>query len=121
MSVNIGLVIWKEMRAKSLSREELADLVNISVRKMGEIINSSAINTELLAQISTVLKVNLFDYYSHDPELSKFNISKEQVVLGERDHLLSILEDKNELLRLNEETIKNQGNTISLLEKIKLK
>jgi plasmid maintenance system antidote protein VapI len=118
MAVNIGLIIWKEIKARSTSRDQFAEDIGISRHKLDKIIKEPSVDTEILSRISAVLGVNLFEYFIQDQELDSFNISQKQVNINERKQLLDLLDEKNELIRLKDATIKNQAKTIQILETI---
>ncbi|MGN7989609.1 helix-turn-helix domain-containing protein [Pedobacter sp. 22226] len=118
MDVNIGLIIWKEVKARSIQRDQFAEDIGVSRHKLDKIMKESSIDTEILRRISAVLGVNLFEHFIQDQELSKFNISQKQLNISEHKKLIDLLDEKNELLRLNEATIKNQARTIKILETI---
>ncbi|WP_316823863.1 helix-turn-helix domain-containing protein [Pedobacter miscanthi] len=118
MAVNIGLIIWKEIKARSIQRDQFAEDIGISLHKLNKIIKETSVDTEILARMSAVLEINLFEYFIQDEELNSFHISQKQVNINERKQLLDLLDEKNELIRLKDATIKNQARAITILEAI---
>lgn len=119
MGINIGLVIWKEMKAKSISREQLAQEVGVSKHRVGTILKSASIDTDVLTRISVTLGVNFFEYYRKDEDLAKFEIDTVAQSDQELNELKKLLKDKNRLLELYEETIKSQKKIIATLENLR--
>jgi len=119
MGINIGMVIWKEMKAKSLSRDQLAEAAGVSKHRMGTILKSASIDTEILSRISRALEINFFDYYRTDSELAKFEIDPSIENNLELKELKNLVHEKNRLLELYEETIKSQKKIIASLEKLR--
>jgi DNA-binding Xre family transcriptional regulator len=118
MAVNIGLIIWKEIKARSIQRDQFAEDIGISLHKLNKIIKETSVDTEILARMSAVLEINLFEYFIQDEKLNSFHISQKQVNINERKQLLDLLDEKNELIRLKDATIKNQARAITILEAI---
>jgi len=116
MGINIGLVIWKEMKAKSFSRDQLAEAAGISKHRVGTILKSASIDTAILTRISIALETNFFEYYRKDEDLAKFEVdlaAQNNEGLGE---LRNLVKEKNRLLELCNETIKSQKKIIAALE-----
>jgi transcriptional regulator with XRE-family HTH domain len=118
MGINIGLIIWKEMKAKSISREQLAQEVGVSKHRVGTILKSPSIDTDILTRISIALGVNFFEYYRKDEDLARFEIDTLVQSDQELNELKNLLKDKNKLLELCNETIKSQKKIIATLENL---
>jgi transcriptional regulator with XRE-family HTH domain len=119
MGINIGLIIWKEMKAKSISREQLAQEVGVSKHRVGTILKSASIDTDILTRISIALAVNFFEYYRKDEDLARFEIDTLVQSDQELNELKNLLKDKNKLLELCNETIKSQKKIIATLENLR--
>ena len=119
MGINIGLLIWKEMKAKSMSREQLADEVKISKHRVGTLLKSVSIDTDILTRISIALEVNFFEYYRKDEDLARIEIGTDTKNNQEIHELKNLIDEKNRLLELYEETIKNQKKIIGTLETLR--
>jgi transcriptional regulator with XRE-family HTH domain len=119
MGINIGLIIWKEMKAKSISREQLAQEVGVSKHRVGTILKSASIDTDILTRISIALGVNFFEYYRKDEDLARFEIDTLVQSDQELNELKNLLKDKNKLLELCNETIKSQKKIIATLENLR--
>jgi transcriptional regulator with XRE-family HTH domain len=119
MGINIGLIIWKEMKAKSISREQLAQEVGVSKHRVGTILKSASIDTDILTRISIALGVNFFEYYRKDEDLARFEIDTLVQSDQELNELKNLLKDKNRLLELCNETIKSQKKIIATLENLR--
>jgi transcriptional regulator with XRE-family HTH domain len=119
MGINIGLIIWKEMKAKSISREQLAQEVGVSKHRVGTILKSASIDTDILTRISIALGVNFFEYYRKDEDLARFEIDTLVQNDQELNELKNLLKDKNRLLELCNETIKSQKKIIATLENLR--
>jgi transcriptional regulator with XRE-family HTH domain len=119
MGINIGLIIWKEMKAKSISREQLAQEVGVSKHRVGTILKSASIDTDILTRISIALGVNFFEYYRKDEDLARFEIDTLVQSDQELNELKNLLKDKNRLLELCDETIKSQKKIIATLENLR--
>ncbi len=119
MSINIGLLIWKEMKIKSISRDDLAAAVGITKHRVGTLLKSASIDTEILKRISVRLGVNFFDYYRKDEELTRFEINTVIQNHQEINQLKELVKEKNRLLELYEETIKSQKKIIASLENLR--
>ncbi|MGM9478343.1 helix-turn-helix domain-containing protein [Pedobacter sp. GSP4] len=119
MAINIGLVIWKEMKAKSISREQLAQAVGISKHRVGTLLKSDSIDTAILTRFSIALGINFFEQYRKDEDLAKFESGNTAVQTdGELKALKEIIKEKNKLIGLYEETIKSQQKAIGNLENL---
>jgi transcriptional regulator with XRE-family HTH domain len=118
MGINIGLLIWKEMKVKSMSREQLADEVQISKHRVGTILKSTSIDTDILTRISIALDVNFFEYFRKDEDLAKIEMASGPKHNQEIADLKRLNSDKNKLLELYEETIKSQKKIIASLENL---
>lgn len=116
MGINIGLLIWKEMKVKSMSREQLAHEVGISKHRVGTLLKSASIDTGILTRISIALAVNFFEYYRKDEDLAKFDADTVAQNDHELNELRNLLKEKNRLLELSDETIKSQKKIIATLE-----
>lgn len=119
MGINIGLLIWKEMKVKSISREELAIAAGITKHRVGTLLKSASIDTELLKRISVKLGVNFFEYYRKDEDLARFEIDTVIQNHQELNQLKELIKEKNRLLELSEETIKSQRKIIASLENLR--
>lgn len=119
MGINIGLLIWKEMKVKSISREELATAAGITKHRVGTLLKSASIDTELLKRISVKLDVNFFEYYRKDEDLARFEIDTMIQNHQELNQLKELIKEKNRLLELSEETIKSQRKIIASLENLR--
>jgi transcriptional regulator with XRE-family HTH domain len=119
MGINIGLIIWKEMKAKSISREQLAQEVGVSKHRVGTILKSASIDTDILTRISIALGVNFFEHYRKDEDLARFEIDTLVQSDQELNELKNLLKDKNKLLELCNETIKSQKKIIATLENLR--
>ncbi|KQM72932.1 hypothetical protein ASE74_21780 [Pedobacter sp. Leaf216] len=119
MSINIGLVIWKEMKAKSFSREQLAEAAGISKHRVGTLLKSTTIDTGILTRISIALEVNFFEYYRKDEDLARFETNLNTQSNDGISSLKNLIKEKNRLLELYNETIKSQKKIIASLEHMK--
>jgi transcriptional regulator with XRE-family HTH domain len=119
MGINIGLVIWKEMKAKSFSRDQLAEAAGITKHRVGTILQSASIDTDILTRISIALEINFFEYYRTDEDLAKFEIDPIAHSNQELKELKNLLQEKNRLLALYDETIKSQKKMIATLENVR--
>jgi hypothetical protein len=117
MGIHIGLLIWKEMKKNGITRDMLAQELSISKGRIGTIINSSGIDTQLLMQISIILKKDFFAYYSFDKEISAFHDHIEVSELTENEVLKSLIQEKAVLLELAEKTMDSQRKIIKILER----
>lgn len=118
MGINIGLLIWKEMKVKGMSREQLADEAGISKHRVGTILKSTSIDTDILTRISIALDVNFFEYFRRDEDLAKIEMDSDTRHNQEVTDLKQLNRDKNKLLELYEETIKSQKKIIASLENL---
>ncbi|WP_025145853.1 helix-turn-helix domain-containing protein [Pedobacter jeongneungensis] len=119
MSIHIGLLIWKEMKAKSISREELAAAVNITKHRVGTLLKSASVDTEILKRISIKLCLNFFEYYRKDEDLARFEVDTAIQNHQELNQLKALIKEKNRLLELCDETIKSQKKIIASLENLR--
>jgi transcriptional regulator with XRE-family HTH domain len=119
MSINIGLLIWKEMKAKSISREELAEAASISKHRVGTLLKSTSIDTEILKRISLKLKLNFFEFYRKDEDLARFEMDTLMQNQQELNEFKALIKEKNRLLELCDETIKSQKKVIATLENLR--
>jgi len=118
MGINIGLLIWKEMKVKGMSREQLAGEVGISKHRVSTILKSTSIDTDILTRISIALDVNFFEHFRRDEDLAKIEIHSGTRNNQEIVDLKRLNSDKNKLLELYEETIKSQKKIITSLENL---
>jgi len=118
MSINIGLLIWKEMKVKGMSREQLAEEVGISKHRVGTILKSTSIDTDILTRISIALDVNFFEFFRKDEDLAQVEIDSGTRHNQEILDLKRLNNDKNRLMELYEETIKSQKKIIGTLENL---
>ncbi|WP_307530371.1 helix-turn-helix domain-containing protein [Pedobacter sp. W3I1] len=119
MSINIGLLIWKEMKAKLMSREQLAGKINVSKHRVDTLLKSDSIDTNLLTRISIALGINFFEYYRKDEDLTQLEIDTFAQSDQELNELKNLIKEKNKLLGLYEETIKSQKKIIGTLENLR--
>lgn len=119
MSINIGLLIWKEMKAKSMSREQLAKQISVSKHRLDTLLKSASIDTNLLKRISIALAINFFDYYRKDEDLAQFEIDTLAQSDEELNKLKNLIKEKNKLLDLYGETIKSQKKIIDALKNLR--
>jgi len=119
MSINIGLLIWKEMKAKSMSRNQLAEKISVSKHRVDTLLKSASVDTNLLTKISIALGINFFEYYRKDEDLAQFEINILAQSDEELNELKNLIKEKNKLLELYEETIKSQKKIISTLENLR--
>jgi len=116
MGINIGLVIWKEMKAKSFSRDQLAAAAGISKHRVGTLLKSASIDTDILTKVSIALETNFFEYYRRDEDLAKFETSAATPNNEGLTELKNLIKEKNHLLEICNETIKSQKKIITTLE-----
>ncbi|WP_316832095.1 helix-turn-helix transcriptional regulator [Pedobacter aquatilis] len=114
--VNIGLLIWKEMKRQGISQTELAEKLGIKKGKMSNIINSTDLRTDQLYDISKILNHDFFAYYHPvngkiKSATGESNASIEKIAL-----LNSLLQEKTVMLGLSDKTIQSQKEIIKNLE-----
>ena len=117
MSIHIGLMIWKEMKAKGISVSSLGQILEISKPKAQEILNKDNIDVILLARISEILNYNFFEYYETGEVFSKIKTANKQKTTEEIRALKELLQEKNKMLELKDQYIKSQASMINLFEK----
>lgn len=117
MSVNIGLMIWKEMKRQDLSSTSLAKALDISKLRLQKILKESTIDTEMLLKICETMNFNFFALYADSAAFKKLNGESQQAKDEEINRLKSLVVEKNTAIELKEQLIKTQLNIISLLEK----
>lgn len=120
MSIHIGLMIWKEMKAKGITASSLALALNMSKIKAQEILNHDNIDVVLLSKISEILEYNFFSYYESSDVFSKIKSDKKQKTTEEIKRLKEILQEKNKIIELKDQFIKSQASMIHLFEKQQL-
>ena len=98
MTINIGLMIWKEMKIKSISRDDFATRLNIKRAKLDRVIHSVSIDIELLVKISSILEINLFEYFSNDEDIGKFSHCMTGKKLDVMDELSLLKQQRKGLL-----------------------
>lgn len=121
MSIHIGLMIWKEMKAKGISASVLALKLGTSKTKVQEILNYDNIDVVLLSRISEVLGYNFFSYYESSDVFSKIKSENNQKTTEEIKRLKEILQEKNKIIELKDQFIKSQASMINLFEKQQLR
>lgn len=117
MSVHIGLMIWKEMKRQNLSNTALADLLAISKGRVQSIVKESSIDTELLTKICEVMNFNFFRFYEEIKVFKKIEIQVQQDKAAEIERLKALIHEKNKVIDLKDQLLKNQSSVITLLEK----
>ncbi|MFC3560609.1 hypothetical protein [Pedobacter jamesrossensis] len=117
MSIHIGLMIWKEMKAQNMSVSTLAHALEMGKTKTQELLGNANIDVALLARISEVMNYNFFEYYESGDIFSKIKNNKKQKTAEEIIRLKGLLQEKNKMLELKEQFIKSQAQIISLFEK----
>lgn len=117
MSVNIGLMIWREMKRKNLSTGALAELLAIGKSRLQNILKETSIDTDVLLKISEVLNYNFFQYYENT-NLSKKIASQALVDAKEEiESLKALIKEKNKIIDLKDQLLKSQASMIAILEK----
>lgn len=117
MSINIGLMIWKEMKRQDISTATLATFLEISKTKMQEILQSTNIDIVNLLKISEKLHFNFLGYYQNNSTISSIESEEKQNSLEEIKRLKTLVLEKNKTIAIKDQLIKLQASTINLLEK----
>ena len=117
MSVNIGLMIWKEMKQQQISVATLAESVEISKNKMQTILNSQSIETDLLLRISVKLNFNFFEVYENEAMIKKLKSQSKQEADQEIERLKHLIIEKNKIIDLKDQLLKTQTHINALMER----
>jgi plasmid maintenance system antidote protein VapI len=117
MSVHIGLMIWKQMKRQNLSNTGLATSLGISRTRMQAILNEPSVNTDILLNISEIMKFNFFQYYEDNETFKKIKTQSQQEAIEEVKRLNALLLEKNKAIELKDQLLKAQANIILTLEK----
>lgn len=115
MKVQIGMLIWKEMKSQGVSQAEFADILrekNIFIRN---IFKMNIIDVYALVQISALLKINFFQYYEAE-ELNTL-LQADENDSNKISSLKNIIREQNKLLLTHKKMIKQQD---SLIEQLKV-
>jgi len=117
MSVNIGLMIWKEMKRKNLSTAAFAESLGIGKSRLQTIFKEASIDTDILLKICEVLNFNFFQFYQNT-DLSKRIASQSlQDAKIEIEKLRALIKEKNTIIELKDQLLKSQASMIAVLEK----
>jgi len=117
MGIHIGLMIWKEMKAQSVSVGIMARELGIGKTRAQEILGRDNIDVLLLARISEILKYNFFEYYETGAIFAKIKEDRVQQSTAEILRLKELLAEKNRLLELKDKVVKSQANMLTLFER----
>ena len=71
MAIHIGQLIRKRVEETGMSKSEFARRVNTTSQNIYGIFKRKSLDTELLTKISSVLKYDFFQHYSHEPLLAE--------------------------------------------------
>ncbi len=63
-NIHIGLIIKEELRKQNKTNQWFAEQLSVNIRTVNKIFLKEIIDTEQLFQISHILKIDLFQYYS---------------------------------------------------------
>jgi len=117
MSVNIGMIIWKEMKRKNLTATALAESLGISKSRLQTIFKEPSIDTDILLKVCEVLNFNFFQLYENT-DLSKKIASHSLLnAKAEIEMLKAVIKEKNSIIELKDQLLKRQASMISSLEK----
>ena len=117
MSVNIGLMIWREMKRKNLSATILAESLSIGKSRLQAILKETSIDTDMLLKISEVLNFNFFQFYEDTKLSKKIAVQSLRDTKEELELLRALVREKNAIINLKDQLLKSQANLIAILEK----
>ncbi|MET1054195.1 MAG: helix-turn-helix transcriptional regulator [Pedobacter sp.] len=117
MSVNIGLMIWREMKRKNLSAAALADSLGIGKNRLQTILKETSIDTDLLLKVCEVLNFNFFQYFENTNLSKKLTSQSLLDAKAEIEMLKALIKEKNSIIDLKDQLLKSQASIITILEK----
>ena len=103
MEVHIGEKIKARAKELKVGSTELGRLINTSKQNIYGIYKRKSVDTEILLQLSKVLRFNFFKFYElpeigfHDVAAKALQNAKEEIVRQKQE--ITELKEKNELLK----------------------
>ena len=111
--VNLGWEIGKLIKAKGLSRNQLAPKVGMGMASFGSMLKKKDLHTERVRQLSEALGENLFALFLQEKPANEKMLSEEiegqKKLLDEKDKKIAELEKELKLLREMIDVIKSLG------------
>jgi transcriptional regulator with XRE-family HTH domain len=112
-TIGLGFEIRKLLKAKGVTKKELAAKMGMGQAAFGSMIDKPDINTKRLRQLSDVLGENLFALFLHEKPVSEQKLTEEieaqKKLLDEKDRKIADLEKEIKLLREMLDVIKALG------------
>lgn len=112
--MNIGMVIWKEMKSQGYSQSRFIELLREKNVYIRDLFKMESIDVYALIQISGILKKNFFQSYKPEEltELLKYKERENEEIAS----LKMLNKEQDKLLLLHKKTIKQQEALIKLLK-----
>lgn len=115
MKVNIGMIIWKEMKNQGFSQSRFMQILRDRGVFLRDVFKMETIDVYSLIQISDVLKINFFQSYEAEelPALLKSD-EKENPGIA---YLHAVIKEQQQLLLTHKKMIRQQDHLIAQLQK----
>jgi len=111
--IGLGFEIRKLLKAKGITKKELAAKMGMGQAALGSMIDKPDMNTKRLRQLSDVLGENLFVLFLHERPAGEQKLAEEieaqKKLLDEKDKKIAELEKEIGLLREMIDVIKSLG------------
>ncbi|WP_158795601.1 hypothetical protein [Pedobacter sp. L105] len=115
MKVQIGMLIWKEMKRQGFSQGSFVKLLRDRNVFLRDIFQMETIDVNSLLQISDVLKVNFFQFYEAEELITL--LKTEEKDTKHVAALKEVIKTQNKLLSTHKEMIRQQDQFIEQLQK----
>jgi len=114
MKVQIGMLIWKEMKVQGFSQGNFIKMLRDRNVYLRDFFLLETIDVNALIEISDLLKVNFFKFF--EPEELVTLLKAEDKDTKKVSSLMDVIKTQNKLLSTHKEMIRQQDHLIKKLQ-----